>query len=125
MKSIIAFFSVLFLTSTLVFAQQTVDNDETRIERISKEEFKENLETGEYIVFDVRTVEEYQEGHIDGAKSLNFLGKAFEATLENIPKNYKYMIYCQSGARSAKALKKMKEAGFVHVLELEGGYSEW
>lgn len=125
MKSIIALFSVLFLTTTLAFSQQTTETDEERIERISQEEFKENLESGEYIVFDVRTVEEYQEGHIDGAKSLNFLGKAFESTLENIPKNYKYMIYCQSGGRSAKALKKMKEAGFIHVLELEGGYSEW
>lgn len=125
MKSIIALFSVLFLTTTLAFSQQTTETDKERVERISQEEFKENLESGEYIVFDVRTVEEYQEGHIDGVKSLNFLGKAFESTLENIPKNYKYMIYCQSGGRSAKALKKMKEAGFIHVLELEGGYSEW
>jgi rhodanese-related sulfurtransferase len=70
-------------------------------------------------------VDEYQSGHIEGAKSLDFLGQGFDATIKNLPKNYKYMIYCKSGGRSAKALEKMKKAGFVHVLELEGGYSAW
>ena len=125
MKAIIALFAVLFLSTSVALSQQATETEENRIEKISKDEFKENLESGEYIVFDVRTVEEYQSGHIKGSKSLNYMGKAFEATLEQLPKNYKYMIYCQSGGRSAKALQKMKEAGFIHVLELEGGYSQW
>lgn len=125
MKTFIALFLVLFISSSFAFSQTATETKENRVERISKEEFKENLSSNEYIVFDVRTVEEYQSGHIKGSKSLNFMGKAFESTIEQLPKNYKYMIYCQSGGRSAKALQKMKEAGFVHVLELEGGYSKW
>jgi rhodanese-related sulfurtransferase len=125
MKTIISLFAVLFFSVNFTFGQQVTETEENRIERIAKDEFKENLESNEYIVFDVRTIEEYQAGHIKGSKSLNFLGKTFESTIEQLPKNYKYMIYCQSGGRSAKALEKMKEAGFVHVLELEGGYSKW
>lgn len=124
MKTLLSVFTVLLLSS-FAFSQQATETEEERIERISQEQFKEKLEKGEYIVFDVRTVEEYEEGHIEGAKSLNFLGKSFDATIEKLPKNYKYLIYCQSGGRSAKALEKMKEAGFIHVLELEGGYSQW
>lgn len=125
MKSIIALFAVLFISGSFAYSQQATETEENRIERISKEEFKKNLASDEYIVFDVRTVEEYQAGHIIGSKSLNFLGEGFESTIEQLPKNYKYMIYCQSGGRSAKALEKMKKAGFIHVLELEGGYSKW
>lgn len=124
MKAILSLFSILLITG-LCYGQQATETEEERVERISKEEFKEKMATGEYIVFDVRTVDEYQEGHIDGAKSLDYLGKAFDATIESLPKNYKYLIYCQSGGRSAKALEKMKEAGFIHVLELEGGFSQW
>lgn len=125
MKTLIALLSIFFISTTSVIGQTGTETDEQRIERISKKEFKENLATGEYIVFDVRTVDEYQSGHIDGAKSLDFLGEGFDATIKNLPKNYKYMIYCKSGGRSAKALEKMKNAGFVHVLELEDGYSAW
>lgn len=125
MKALIALFAVFFFSGSFAHSQIATKTEENRVERISKEEFKENLESEEYIVFDVRTVEEYQAGHIKGSKSLNFLDEAFESTIEQLPKNYKYMIYCQSGGRSAKALQKMKEAGFVHVLELEGGYSKW
>ncbi len=125
MKTFIALFTVLLISSSFSYSQIATETEENRIERISKEEFKENLSSNEYIVFDVRTVEEYQAGHIEGSKCLNFKGETFDATLEQLPKNYKYMIYCQSGGRSAKALEKMKEAGFVHVLELEGGYSKW
>ena len=124
MKNLFAILTILLLTG-VAFTQQATETEEERIERISQEEFKEKMETGEYIVFDVRTVDEYQEGHLEGAKSLDFLGKSFDATIQQLPKNYKYLIYCQSGGRSAKALEKMKEAGFVHVLELEGGYSQW
>ncbi len=125
MKTFIALFTVLLISSSFAFSQIATETEQNRIERISKEEFKENLSSNEYIVFDVRTVEEYQAGHIEGSKCLNIKGETFDATLEQLPKNYKYMIYCQSGGRSAKALERMKEVGFVHVLELEGGYSKW
>lgn len=112
------------LMFTTGFAQEK-ENEETTIKRVDKEAFKSAIESGDYVLFDVRTVDEYMEGHIEGAKSLNFLDDKFEKTISNIDKSQKYLIYCQSGGRSAKALKKMEEAGFTHVLELESGYQSW
>lgn len=106
------------------FAQET-ESEEVTIKTVDKEAFKSAIESGEYILFDVRTVEEYMEGHIERAKSLDVLDDQFDKTISNIDKSQKYLIYCKSGGRSAKALKKMKDAGFTHVLELEGGYQNW
>lgn len=106
------------------FAQES-ENDQTTIKRVDKKAFETAIESGDYILFDVRTVEEYMDGHIEGAKSLNVLDDQFDKTISNIDKSQKYLIYCKSGGRSAKALQKMKEAGFTHVLELEGGYQNW
>lgn len=113
----------LFTFST-GFSQES-NNEEVTIERVDKEAFKTAIESGEYVLFDVRTTEEYMEGHIDGAKSLDVLDNQFDKTISNIDKSHKYLIYCKSGGRSAKALEKMKNAGFEHVLELEGGYLNW
>lgn len=112
------------LMFTTGFAQET-KSEEVTIKRVDIDAFKSAIESGDYVLFDVRTVEEYMEGHIEGAKSLNFLDDKFEKTISNIDKSQKYLIYCQSGGRSAKALKKMEEAGFTHVLELESGYQSW
>lgn len=106
------------------FAQET-ESEEVTIKTVDKEAFKSAIESGEYILFDVRTVEEYMEGHIERAKSLDVLDDQFDKTISNIDKSQKYLIYCKSGGRSEKALKKMKDAGFTHVLELEGGYQNW
>jgi rhodanese-related sulfurtransferase len=112
------------LLFTTGFAQES-QSDETTIKRVDKKAFEMAIESGDYILFDVRTVEEYMDGHIEGAKSLNVLDDQFDKTISNLDKSQKYLIYCKSGGRSAKALQKMKEAGFNHVLELEGGYQNW
>ena len=126
MKTVITLLAVIFLANAATFGQQQFnETQEEQIERISKSKFQEKIATGEYILLDVRTVEEYMQGHLEGAKSLNFLDESFDNTIASLNKNYKYLIYCQSGVRSANALQKMKDAGFIHVLELEGGYSNW
>jgi rhodanese-related sulfurtransferase len=112
------------LMFTTGFSQET-ESEEVTIERVDKDAFKSAIESGDYILFDVRTVEEYMDGHIEGAKSLNVLDAQFDKTISNIDKSQKYLIYCKSGGRSAKALEKMKDAGFTHVLELDGGYQNW
>lgn len=113
-----------FLVFTTGFAQET-ESEEIVIETVDKEAFKSAIASGEYVIFDVRTVDEYMEGHIENAKSLDVLDDQFDKTISNIDKSQKYLIYCKSGGRSQKALDKMKDAGFVHVLELEGGYLNW
>jgi len=112
------------LIFTTGFSQET-ESDEVVLKTVDKEAFKSAIESGDYILFDVRTVEEYMDGHIEGAKSLNVLDDQFDKTILNIDNSRKYLIYCKSGGRSQKALEKMKDAGFTHVLELEGGYENW
>lgn len=118
-------FSILSLFLFNISFTQESENDEVVIKTVDKEKFKSALESKEYILFDVRTIEEYKEGHIDGAKNLDVLDEVFDKTIKNISTSNKHLIYCKSGARSSQALNKMQDAGFTHVLELEGGYENW
>ncbi len=77
-------------------------------------------------LLDVRTQEEWDEGHLKGAKMVtvtekDFLEKA-KATLD--PKK-PVLVYCRSGGRSAKAVKQLREAGFTTVYDMDGGITAW
>ena len=112
---------VMISTSSL-FGQ---NNSQERFESVSNEVFNEAIATGEYILLDVRTVEEYMEGHIDGAKLLDYNDVHFDQILSDFPKDQKYLVYCAVGARSKGAMEKMKAAGITYILELDKGFNEW
>lgn len=94
--------------------------------RVDQSDFKEAIATLASIqLVDVRTPEEYLNGHIEGASNINFNGKNFEKELLQLNKTNPVLVYCYGGGRSSKTLEKLKELGFMHALELRGGYSKW
>lgn len=75
-------------------------------------------------LIDVRTPEEFQQGHIPDAKNIDWRNKDFAAQISKLDKSRPVYIYCQSGGRSASAATKLVEEGF-EVFELEGGMLNW
>lgn len=78
-----------------------------------------------FLLLDVRTKEEYEEGHIPGAKNIDFLSDDFLIQVEQLPKDQSVYIYCRSGNRSARAADLMRKAGFRQLYDLQGGYLKW
>jgi rhodanese-related sulfurtransferase len=75
-----------------------------------------------FIIIDVRTPNEFSDEHIENAKNIDFLSTDFEKQLEKMDKEKKCIVYCASGHRGAKAMKKMKNLGFMEVYNIEGGF---
>ena len=75
----------------------------------------------EVVFIDVRTPEEYQEGHLPDAKLINIHDDDFLKEINKLEKNQTYYIYCRSGKRSAKAQDIMLAQGFKNVCNTEGG----
>lgn len=74
------------------------------------------------ILIDVRTPEEYREGTIPGAMSLNIHSDDFKRATETLPKEREIIVFCQSGDRSNEAFEMLKSLGFKNVSQLIGGY---
>jgi rhodanese-related sulfurtransferase len=70
------------------------------------------------IIIDVRTPEEFAQGHLDGAVNLDVEGGAFEAGLADLDPSAAYAVYCRSGRRSALAADVMAQNGFDDVADL-------
>lgn len=88
-------------------------------------EAKEKIINESAILIDVRTEEEYNEGHIDGAILLP-LDSINQDSVKDVVDDYSKVIivYCRSGQRSAQALEKLTELGYKEVYDL-GAMSNW
>lgn len=62
-------------------------------------------------VIDVRTPEEYGEGHVDGATLVNFQDPGFADAIAELDPEVDYVVYCRSGNRSAQAATQMRDIG--------------
>ncbi len=76
-------------------------------------------------LIDVRTADEYQKAHLNAAKNIDFKDVDFGIQIEKLDKNKPIFVYCLSGGRSSGAAKKMTDAGFKQVYELQGGFLKW
>jgi len=77
------------------------------------------------VVLDVRTAEEFADGHMKGAINLDIRGGKFAETLADLDKSKTYLVHCAVGGRSAKACGQMDGLKFEKVLNLSGGITAW
>ena len=77
------------------------------------------------IVIDVRTPEEFAEGHIEGAINIDFKAATFKDELAKLDKDKTYLMHCRSGGRSTSAKPVFEELGFKSVYHLDGGILAW
>ena len=113
---------VLLLFPLLVFTQEI----DSFYELVSYDIYKNKISTKDALVFDVRTTEEFNLGHIKGSINIDFYDeKLFVDFFEKVNKTKPIYIYCRSGNRSKKSSEILKKIGFVKVYDLLGGYKKW
>ena len=77
------------------------------------------------VVLDVRTADEFDAGHVDGAEMLDFYRADFADRLADLDPSKPYLIYCRSGNRSGQTRAIMEDLGFTDVADVEGGVLAW
>jgi rhodanese-related sulfurtransferase len=120
LKKIILFMMMLTLTSGMIYAQEGKDRQIIKEKKFNRLMKKENT-----VVIDVRTTEEFSSGHIPGALHMDVQKDNFTQNIQALDPSKKYLLYCKSGKRSAKATAILKENGFNNVHHLRGGFQQW
>ena len=77
------------------------------------------------VILDVRTPEEFADGHVEGATMLDFYRADFADELAKLDRDVPYVLYCRSGNRSGQTLELMRELGFSSVQDVDGGIVSW
>lgn len=114
------YFFLLF--SLFVFSQENTQVYEV----LSYDDFKNQISNDNVLLFDLRTMDEFNSGHLKGSINIDFYEeKLFDKFFKKVNKSKPIYIYCRSGNRSKKSSEKLKNLGFVKVFDLEGGYKNW
>jgi len=77
------------------------------------------------VVLDIRTPDEFNEGHIENAINIDFWGDDFSSQLAKLDKNQTYLLHCRSGGRSSSALEIFRKMGFSNLIHLNEGIATW
>ena len=94
-------------------------------ENLDAESFATLIKGEGVTLVDVRTAEEYAEGHIAGAANIDFRQSGFlEKAKSMLDKNSKIALYCRSGRRSASAASMLAAEGY-QVVNMLGGILSW
>lgn len=96
------------------------------VDHLSPEQFESSFKAAPgALIIDVRTPEEFAEGHIKGAQLINFYDQDFEQKVAALPKDKPVYVYCRSGNRSSQSIPSFQKAGFKQIYELAGGMNAW
>lgn len=114
MKSVILF---LLMAPALLFGQAA----------ISVQDFEAKLKaTPQPQLIDIRTMEEFNRGHLKKAVNIDYNNEEFEALIiQNVNKKLPVFIYDFSGGRSVLAAAFLRQMGYKTVNELAGGFAKW
>ena len=92
------------------------------MERIKLAEFQILNKKEDITILDVREVDEFQAGHIEGA--LNAPLSTLDKEYEQLDSSKRYYVICQGGMRSERACQFLETKGF-DVVNVEGGMNQW
>lgn len=117
--------SFMFACSFAGCGNQAADPVSYEYVQITPEEAKSLMETeSDFIILDVRTEEEFAEGHIENAVLIPDYEIGIRAEKELPNKNQLILVYCRSGRRSKIASQTLADMGYSDVREF-GGIIDW
>ena len=96
-----------------------------KLDSVEKAEFAVVLGDSSVVLLDVRTPQEFAQGHIVGAINIDVKDSLFITNVQRqIAPGSRVAVYCRSGRRSMSAAQQMVEKGY-DVVNLEGGFLAW
>ncbi|WP_225752766.1 rhodanese-like domain-containing protein [Actinotalea sp. Marseille-Q4924] len=87
--------------------------------------FAELADDPDVTVLDVRTPQEFAAGHLPDAVNIDSSAPDFADAVGRLPKDGRYLVYCQTSNRSGVATDRMVDLGFTDVYDLQGGIVAW
>lgn len=116
--------TAIVLSLVLFLATLGCINEEKGI-IVTPEEMQTILHSENAQLIDVRTPEEYSEGHIENSKNIDYFSTTFDQDILVLDKTKPVIVYCRSGKRSGESSKILKKSGFITVYDMEGGILNW
>ena len=110
----------IFILFTLIFLCSCTE----QFKYISVEQFID-FSDDEFELIDVRTLEEFQFGHISRAINIDFFSEDFIDKIKEFDRNLNLILYCRTDNRSSKSAKILLENNYKNIYVIRGGIEQW
>ena len=128
MKKFVLFTGILlglFLTSCDAPEENTTQSGDPRVVNVNTKEasqiLRDNKGNSNFMVIDLRTPEEFAQGHIKGATLINFTAPNFDREVQKLDPKKSYLVYCASGGRRSRALNTVRSLSLTRIYHLQRG----
>ena len=108
----------MFSSLIALNAQSKIETNSTEVNTMLQKDKK-------LIVLDVRTPEEFKEGHLKGAINIDIRQSDALAKIDKLDHNAKYIVHCRTNHRSKTAVDHMVQSGFKTVYQMMDGFTGW
>jgi len=115
----------LFLTIAALTTVFFASAQQATIKNVNSTEFKKLITKKDGILLDVRTLYEFENGHLKEANQLNYYSFSFKDNLFLLPKDKPIYVYCKTGYRSKRAAEILIKNSYTKVYNLQYGIKEW
>ena len=117
--------ALLLGCSSAVIRAEDKPTEKSTVLKLDVEQFDRKRHDSDAVVLDVRTANEFQEGHVPGAVNLDIHDPQFAEKLKALDKSKTYLVHCAKGYRSGLASAQMSKIGFEHLFDFNGGFVSW
>ena len=124
-KTAIIVLSLALLSAAGVICSGAVRKNSNKFKSLSTKEFEKAIKSKDVRLIDVRTAEEYKQGHIPGAINIDVNSSDFaERCLKVLQSGETAALYYRSGRRSKNAANILSSR-WTSIIELDGGFLSW
>lgn len=124
-KTAIIVLSLALLSAAGVICSGAVRKNSNKFKSLSTKEFEKAIKSKDVRLIDVRTAEEYAQGHIPGAINIDVNSSDFaERCMKVLRSGETAALYCRSGRRSKNAANILSSR-WTSIIELDGGFLSW
>ena len=109
----------------MLFSANTIINAQGKVELDSKQASVMITKDSKLIILDVRTADEFKEGHLKGAINIDIRQPDALSKIDKLDHNAKYIVHCRTNHRSTTAVDHMVKSGFKTVYQMMDGYTGW
>lgn len=114
------FFWLFFLSSGVAAAEE-----HALAPLAAQKLIEENRDNAKFVIIDLRTQREFDQGHIEGAKQIHYYATNFMRVMSQMDRDSTLFLYCQKGRQSPLAFRALQRLRFAQIFILDGGIEEW
>lgn len=118
-------FLILFLGVFFIFSGLASANEHLLPPLEAQKLIEANRDNPKFIIIDLRSKDEFDNGHIEGAKLVHYYDTKFKRIISQLDRDMKILLYCQKGRQSPLALRALEKLRFSDMYILDGGFDEW